>query len=267
MGCHEEEAIYLINKGADVNARNVLGIAPLHFLTCPYPRILEAYLSAGADINAQDNDGRTPLMSTMGYPDTTENFIKAGASVNLTDKRGRTALDYALKIDTFSKEIVAVLKSAGAVSGKSQSNHRSFDQSPVPQFKDYPASQVYKGPNARVVLSRADLNYKTRLREAAKNEKPNFAGHYILTSWGCGTECLQGAVIDARTGKVYWWDFTICCWGATDDKFNPIEFRPESKLIVFSGQRNEKEGDDGAHFYRFENGRFVHLRSIPTTTR
>jgi len=125
MGCHEEEAIYLISKGANVNARNELGITPLHMLSCPYPQILEAFLSAGADINARDNAGRTPLMSTMGYPDTTENFIQAGANINLTDKRGRTALDYALKIDTFREEIVALLKDAGAVSGSSRTNQRS----------------------------------------------------------------------------------------------------------------------------------------------
>jgi|RhiMetdeSRZDD1v2_1073273.scaffolds.fasta_scaffold1894145_1 hypothetical protein len=137
-------------------------------------------------------------------------------------------------------------------------------QSSVPQFKDYPAGEVYNGPIAPLVFKRNDLAFKTRLRSAAKNQKPNFAGHYILTSWGCGTECVMGAVIDAKTGKVYWWDFSTCCWGTgTDDKFNPIEFRPDSRLIVFSGQRNEKDGDDGAHFYRFDNGRFVHIRSVP----
>jgi hypothetical protein len=142
----------------------------------------------------------------------------------------------------------------------------ALGQSGVPQFKDYSAGEIYSGPTAPVQLSRDDLTFKTRLRWAAKHDKPNFAGHYILTTWGCGAECLMGAVIDARTGKVSWWDFTICCWGATDDKFNPIEFRPDSKLIVFSGLRNEKEGDDGAHFYRFDNGRFVHLRSVRKTS-
>ena len=47
-----------------------------------------------------------------------------------------------------------------------------------------------------------------------------------------------------------------------DDKFNPIEIRPATRLIVFSGLRNEKDGDDGAHFYQFENGRSVHIRSV-----
>ena len=46
-----------------------------------------------------------------------------------------------------------------------------------------------------------------------------------------------------------------------DDNFRPIEFRLNSKLIVFSSARNEKD-DNGVHFYKFENGRFVHLRSV-----
>jgi len=72
----------------------------------------------------------------------------------------------------------------------------------------------------------------------------------------------MGAVIDAKTGRVYWFP-TICCWGVeVDDKFKPIEFRLESKLIVFSGLRNEKEDDKGAHFYKFENGRFIHIHSV-----
>lgn len=141
-------------------------------------------------------------------------------------------------------------------------SERVTAQSTLPHFKDYAVTEIYKGPTARLVLARDDMTFKARLRWAAKNEKPNFAGHYILTSWGCGAECLMGAIIDAKTGKVYWWNFSICCWGTdVDDKFNPIEFRPDSKLIVFSGLRNEKDGDDGAHFYSFENRRFVHLRS------
>lgn len=142
-------------------------------------------------------------------------------------------------------------------------------QPKTPLFKDYPAGDVYKGPTAPLVLKRDDLIFKTRLRWAAKNQKPNFAGHYILTTWGCGAQCVMGAVIDAKTGKVYWWNFSICCWGFdTDDRFNAIEFRPESRLIVFSGLRNEKDGDDGAHFYLFdESGRFVHIRSILKTNK
>lgn len=136
-----------------------------------------------------------------------------------------------------------------------------FSQQRLPHFKDYPVSKVYTGVNAPVVLKRDDRMFRTRLREASK-EKPNFAGHYIVTIWGCGTSCVMGAVVDAKTGRVYWWNFTVCCWPNVDLKFQPIEYRLNSKLIVFSGARNEKEGDVGAHFYKFERGRFVHVRSV-----
>lgn len=140
-------------------------------------------------------------------------------------------------------------------------------QSRVPQFKDYPVTEAYIGKTAPVVLTHDDRMFRTRLREASK-EKPNFAGRYILTAWGCGTSCLMGAVIDAKTGKVYWWGFSICCWGyEVDDNFRPIEFRLNSKLIVFSGARNEKDDDNGAHFYKFENGHFVHIRSVLKTAQ
>lgn len=77
----------------------------------------------------------------------------------------------------------------------------------------------------------------------------------------------MGAIIDARTGKVHWWNFSVCCGGYdTDEKSEPIAVRLNSKLIVFSGARNEEEDDVGKHFYKFENGRFVHLRSILKAT-
>ncbi len=135
-------------------------------------------------------------------------------------------------------------------------------QNQAPRFKDYPVDGIYKGKNAPLILTKNDRTFRTRLKEAAQ-EKPNFAGHYILTTWGCGAECRMGAAIDAKTGRVYWLPHTICCWGAeVDDKFKPVEFHLESRLIVFSGLRNEKEDDNGAHFYKFENGRFIHIQSI-----
>ncbi len=138
----------------------------------------------------------------------------------------------------------------------------SSAQSRAPRFKDYPVNEMYKGKNAPLVLSKKDREYRTKLNEASL-EKPNFAGHFILTAFGCGASCLMGAAIDAKTGKVYWFPHTICCWSATvSDQFMPIEFRLDSKLIVFSGLRNEIAGDEGAHFYKFENGQFQHLRSV-----
>ena len=138
----------------------------------------------------------------------------------------------------------------------------AFSQKRIPQFKDYPARGEYRGKNAPVIITRNDRMFRSVLRESAR-EKPDFAGHYILAAWGCGASCLMGAVIDANTGRVYWLPFTICCWGNVDRdvNFKPIEFRPNSRLVVFTGLRNEAMENYGPHFYEFDGKRFKFIRS------
>ncbi len=71
-------------------------------------------------------------------------------------------------------------------------------------FDKYPAGRAYKGKTAAVDLhSDKDApNFRTRLRAAAK-KRPNYAGRMIVTNWGCGAGCQMIALIDARTGKVF----------------------------------------------------------------
>lgn len=128
-----------------------------------------------------------------------------------------------------------------------------------PAFSDFPSTAKYRGKNAPVKILAKDRMFRTRLKEASE-KKPNFAGHYIFTTWGCGFECVMGAVIDANTGEVIPLPFTVCCWGSeTGEDFKPVEFRRDSKLVIFSGARNEQEGDNGRHFYVLENKRFIPL--------
>jgi hypothetical protein len=137
-------------------------------------------------------------------------------------------------------------------------------QTGVPRFNDYPVSERFNGNTPPLVLTRAAREFRTRLREAAR-DKPNFAGHFIVTTWGCGTECVQGAIIDARTGRVFMLPFSVCCWGTevgVDDRFKPVEFRLDSSLLVLSGARNEKDGDYATRFYRLQNNRLVLLKSV-----
>jgi len=136
-------------------------------------------------------------------------------------------------------------------------------QAQTPQFKDYAVSERFTGKVASPVLTGESRNYRTRLRDAARG-KPNFAGHFIVTYWGCGTECVEGAIIDAHSGHVFMLPTTLCCWGMdVDDKFEPITYRPDSKLIILAGARNEKEGDNATRFYKFENSQLVLIKSVP----
>lgn len=132
----------------------------------------------------------------------------------------------------------------------------------LPRFDDYPALPLFKGQNAPLRLTRESREFKTRLREAAR-EKPNFAGHYIVARWGCGSGCLSGAFIDARSGRVYMLPFTIvCCFGMDlDQDAERMEFRPDSKLLIIRGLLNE-EGPAGTRYYKWEGNRLVLLKFI-----
>lgn len=126
----------------------------------------------------------------------------------------------------------------------------------LPQFSDYPAN-TYSGRTHKPDLtSDPDANaYRTRLRNAARGPV-NFAGEYILATWGCGTTCLMGAVISARTGKVNFLPHTVCCWDV--DRDNPIDYRADSNLIIFTGLLDEEE-PGATHYYEFSRGQFRFL--------
>ena len=77
-------------------------------------------------------------------------------------------------------------------------------QESAPQFTHYPVDQRYSGRNHPLLMDSFGKEYKTRLRDAIALEKPEFAGHYIVAGWGCGTGgCNTGAMIDAITGQAY----------------------------------------------------------------
>jgi hypothetical protein len=143
-------------------------------------------------------------------------------------------------------------------------------QGRVPKFRDYPVKAVYRGRPARVVLTPDTRLFRTRLR-AAGRERPNFAGRYVVTTWGCGTGCRSGAVVDLKTGRVHPLPHQLCCWPYGEPPYpEPLEFRPDSRLIVLTGARGATETEDGqvgVHFYEFRNGRFRHLHTAPAGGR
>jgi len=44
-------------------------------------------------------------------------------------------------------------------------------------------------------------NFKTRTEESVK-EGANFAGHFNVVTWGCGTDCFGYSIVDMNNGKV-----------------------------------------------------------------
>jgi hypothetical protein len=143
----------------------------------------------------------------------------------------------------------------------------------APTFDDFPA-QVFSGHNATPNLrsDAATRMFRSRLVQWAK-AKPNFAGHYVLATWGCGTDCTQLAIIDARTGKVYHPPGvttnvavnvhpTLLAGGDFWHAAGSIKFRANSRLLVLIGMPEERVEQRGVSYYVWENDKLRRIRFI-----
>ena len=86
----------LIAASVDVNAETNDGETPLHWGARRGPSIVSFLIAAGADANKKDNDGRTPLFwSVVGEDESVATIpllVAGGASLNVKDNDGNTLL-------------------------------------------------------------------------------------------------------------------------------------------------------------------------------
>lgn len=62
----------MVEAGADLNARDIYGRTPLHYALSSGAENVRALIEMGADVNAQDDNGHTPLTSVMYFMDEAE---------------------------------------------------------------------------------------------------------------------------------------------------------------------------------------------------
>jgi ankyrin repeat protein len=91
-GARVECVRLLAQAGANVNARDKDGNTPLHgiFLT----DVEEELLKLGADVNARNNDGETPIFTNVD-DDSIPLFIEHGADLSIRNNKGQTIVDSA----------------------------------------------------------------------------------------------------------------------------------------------------------------------------
>jgi hypothetical protein len=110
-----------------------------------------------------------------------------------------------------------------------------------------------------------------------KEEKgANFAGHLIVIQWGCGSPCMRMAVVDARTGDVYYPPISFDGVGAQSFDLplltlpdsvpqNPVvQFRLNSGLMIIKASPSQLgHHDPYGYYFLWHMNQWMLLRRAP----
>jgi hypothetical protein len=137
----------------------------------------------------------------------------------------------------------------------------------TPRFEDFPLSEHWsQSPTPLKLVTRSERMFRTQFANAAK-EPPNFAGHYRIAYWGCGSNCSAAALVDLRTGEVFppplsnsngtGWERWIMCTASFDGAND--EFHLDSRLMIVRcgmnySERLQKNIPDTYYFLWERNG-------------
>jgi len=91
-------------------------------------------------------------------------------------------------------------------------------------------TSVYKGKLAPPDFKTdpGALIFRTQIKRQCKSENINFAGHFTVIEWGCGTECIDIAIVDRITGEIHYSDISY----GTDEGFWGTEHKANSRLFI-----------------------------------
>ncbi|KKU48907.1 hypothetical protein A3H10_04595 [Candidatus Uhrbacteria bacterium RIFCSPLOWO2_12_FULL_46_10] len=105
-----------------------------------------------------------------------------------------------------------------------------------PQFEKYAVSEIYEGKMATVDFSSYPeaSQFRTIIRATAA-KGANFAGHYSIVEWGCGTSCQDHAIVDVQSGKIIHYSLP---------SFYGLEYKLDSSLLVVNPAANLPEDSE-----------------------
>ncbi len=143
----------LIECGADVQARDIGGLTPLHISRDEEG--MRHLLLMGADINAQDGNGWTPLHKCIDdFADNVDEkdiasahrLLGHGADVTLRDKNGRTPIDLANEIMKECPDLDELADLARAMQAKADREALNTDDTLDRIKASKPATPKKRGP-------------------------------------------------------------------------------------------------------------------------
>lgn len=166
----EERVRLLIEKGADVNARDNQGYAPVHNAARNrYAHLVTLLVEKGADVNARDSDGFTALLHAINrnHVPTVEAIAKSGGNLELATPQGITPLTWAIGDGKFfaAKALLDLGAKVGSASGKEGVSPLMTAATQIPPKSRTSALTLGPPPNelAQEIINKgADVNQRSK---------------------------------------------------------------------------------------------------------
>ena len=192
--------IRLIEAGADVNAQDVRGWTPIDIAVDKgHSDVVSALIKAGADINTVDDKERTLLhyAASKGHRDTAIALIEAGIDVNAQDIWGWTPLDNA--VDKGHSEVAMALIMADAdISAIDDDGWTLLHNAAAKGYSTIVSALI----RARVDINAKDKKGKTPLHIAAQEGHTDTTMTLIKTGAAVNEQDVRGwAPLDIAVNK------------------------------------------------------------------
>ena len=159
---HSECIEMLIRAGADVNATNSEGLTPVmaatYYDNCECFQVL---VVAGADVNKLNNNGRSALTIAIesGYSDSVHALVEAGADVNSSNKKGFTPLMIAAENGCNDKCINILLNKGADVNKQNHDGFTALMLATLSLRRSYYKSKHYLSDSLKsLIAAGANLN-------------------------------------------------------------------------------------------------------------
>lgn len=159
----------------------------------------------------------------------------------------------------------------------------------VPRFEDYLVTDIFQSTPATPQLTTpTERLFRTRVREGVtkglgvmregkEQPGPNFAGHYIVVQWNCGSPCNMMAIVDAHSGIVYpppieneplLLPLLLFPVPGDSDHAVPlsarVEFRQDSSLMIVKANPDQGRSNY-THYFLWKNNHWTLLRRVLLT--